>query len=100
MGVYYLLVNHETKEKLDPALVGSGNIKRSGIIFGAVAHLFTFLFMRDPNWTILGDGNLTYTECDTHYRDVTELTVRDYNRESFGPEDHIEYNVDVTRGAR
>jgi hypothetical protein len=58
MGVYYRLVNLETKEAIEPGEIGGGGVKHYAIVNGDTARLFTWLHMLgETEWFIAGDDD-------------------------------------------
>lgn len=90
MGTYYRLVNHRTRQKVEPGPVGGGNIKWNGMVYGSMAHILAFLSIRDDWWRILGDNAYAeYHRCGHEYEDITEEVVTAYNDECPFEEERI-----------
>ena len=85
MGVYYLFLNDESRERVEPFCIGDGGIKWGNIIYGDAAHVFTFLIMRDPRWRIQGDHRDEYYDSRATHRDITEATLAAFNEGSGHP---------------
>lgn len=95
MGVYYILVNDEKRQLVDPEHVGGGNIKRSGMVYGPMAHLFMFLTLREPGWRVLADASDMYAAAYCRFADVTKEVVDEYNKGTSYEDEHIRYREET-----
>lgn len=56
MGVYYRLVNLETKEAIEPEQIGGGGIRHNAVVNGDASRLFAHLHLRGEDaWRLVGD---------------------------------------------
>lgn len=89
MGIYYKLVNHQTRERIEPSHLGGGGIKFAAMIAGPSSKLLMFLHLGgDSDWTVVGDTGAAYEEAEA-YADATETYRVRYN-EWWGGNDSIE----------
>ena len=94
MGVYFILANDAKREYVDPEQIGGGNIKRSGMVYGPMAHLFMFLTLRESGWSVLADTSDEYTAAYYEFNNVTKDVVDEYNKGTSYESDHIRYRDD------
>jgi hypothetical protein len=103
MGIYHRFVNDETQERVELSQIAGGNVKWSGVIMGAGAHIFMYLVMtaKRGTWHVLSDAGgfypsrprdfaaPTYYECGLSYKDITHQVIERYNEACSSEADRI-----------
>ena len=93
MGTYYRIVNHATKERIEPDCIGSGGLKERAMIGGAAGRLFMFLHIWGDShkWEMLHDCGDEYYQ-SAAYKNVTSDKAKEFNE--FYPEMWIDLHAD------
>ena len=102
MGIYHRFVNDVTEQRVELSQIDGGNIKWSGVIRGAAAHIFVYLVMttQEGSWHVLSDAGgcyppslrdsaPSYYECGLRYEDITHQVIEQYNEACSDEADRI-----------